>query len=85
MRTQEWTVSIHLDEDVDTTHARAVLHSTSGVTVHADGTARRNPIDAPIPEIGEELATARALEHLAGRLNDIAARDIRELTHPVGP
>jgi hypothetical protein len=84
MRTQEWTVTINLDEDVDTTHARAVLRSTNGVTVHADGTARRNPADAPIPEIGEELAAARALEHLAERLGGIAEKDIRDLTHPVG-
>ena len=84
MRTQEWTVTIHLDEDVDRTHARAVLHSANGVTVAADGSARRNPTDAPIPEIGEELATARALEHLSERLEDIAEWDIRNLTHPAG-
>ena len=41
MRTQEWTVTIHLDEDVDRTHARAVLHSANGVTVAAKtGTAQ---------------------------------------------
>ena len=83
MRTHEWTVTIHLDEDVDTTHARAVLHSTNGVTVHSSGTARRNPGDAPIPEIGEELAAARALGHLAERLSDVAEKDIQNLTHPI--
>lgn len=84
MRTQEWTVTINLDEDVDVTHARATLRSRDGVSVHADGTARRNPADAPIPEIGEELAAARALDHLAARLTDIASKDIQDLTHPVG-
>jgi hypothetical protein len=84
MRTQEWTVIIDLDEDLNVTHARATLRGADGVTVHADGSARRNPADAPIPEIGEELAAARALDHLAARLTDIAAKDIQDLTHPVG-
>jgi hypothetical protein len=83
MRTQEWTVDIHLDEDDDATHAHAVLHSRDGVAVHSDGEARRNPGDAVIPEIGEELATARALTSLAGKLMDVANKDIQDLTHPI--
>jgi hypothetical protein len=83
MRVQEWTVDIQLDEDDTSTHARAVLHGRDGVTVQSDGTARRNPVDAPIPEIGEELATARALSALAHQLMDVAAEDISNLAHPI--
>ena len=83
MRTQEWNVAIHLDEDEDNTHAHAVLHSRDGVTVQADGSARRKSTDAQVPEIGEELATARALNALADRLMGIAEKDIQDLAHPV--
>lgn len=83
MRTQELSVEIHIDEDDDRTHARAVLHGQDGMDVLAEGSARRNPADAPIPEIGEELATARALNALAARLMDNAAKDIENLTHPI--
>jgi hypothetical protein len=32
------------------------------------GKARRNPIDPPLPVIGEELAIARALQDLTGQV-----------------
>lgn len=84
MKTQEWTVSITLDEDVDTTHAHAVLTRNDGGTIRAEGTAHRNPVDAPVPEIGEELAAARALAHLADSLTDVVDRDLQTLSHPAG-
>ena len=83
MHTQDWSVRIILDEDDDHTHARAVLSSRDGVTLHSDGSSRRNPGDAPIPEIGEELATARALYALADQLMDVANKDVETLSHPV--
>lgn len=83
MRTQEWTVEIHLDEDDDTTHARAVLHSRDGRTLSARGSARRNPHDAVVPEIGEELAAARALVLLGDQLLEVAERDVENLAHPI--
>ncbi|WP_374214967.1 dsRBD fold-containing protein [Streptomyces longispororuber] len=49
------------------------------------GTARRNPIDRPVPEIGDELAASRALEDLALRFHDVASSDIVELTGPAEP
>jgi len=84
MSTQEWTVSIRLDEDLDTTHARAVLRTPGGTTLGAEGTAHRNPVDASVPEIGEELAAARALAHLADRLTDVVDKDLQSLTRPLG-
>ena len=49
--------------------------------VAASGTARLNPTDADVPEIGDELAVARALSALAHRLVDAAATDIETVTH----
>jgi hypothetical protein len=83
MRTQEWTVEIHLDEDDDTTHAKAVLRSRDGRLLSARGTARRNPDDAPVPEIGEEIAAARALMVLGDQLMDVAEKDVENLSHPI--
>ena len=82
MHTVDWSVRISIEEDDDSTHARAVLTSRDGVTLHADGRARRNPVDAPVPEIGDELAAARALYGLADALMDAAGRDVENLTHP---
>jgi len=84
MQTQDWTVEIHLDEENATTHAHAVLRGREGSTLQADGTARRNPSDASVPEIGEELAAARALQLLADRLREITQKDIENLSHPLG-
>lgn len=83
---KDWTVRIHITEDGDDTRAEAVL-TTEDATEDASpvtgrGVAHRNPIDRPIPEIGDELAASRALEDLAIRLHDIASDDIVELAGP---
>ncbi|MFJ8932887.1 MULTISPECIES: DUF1876 domain-containing protein [unclassified Streptomyces] len=86
MAAKEWTVRIHITEEGDETRARADLVAPgSSMTVTGRGSARRNPIDRPVPEIGDELAVGRALEDLALRLHDVAVDDIVELTGPVGP
>jgi len=79
MHTSEWTVHLYFEEDDDNTHAKAVLHTRQGESMHADGKARRHPADLPVPEIGEELAAARALHALAHRLTDAALGDIADL------
>ena len=83
MHTQDWLVRIAIDEDDDHTHALAVLTSRDGVSLHGDGNADRRPGEAPIPEIGEELAAARALYSLADQLMDAAAHDVDNLSHPI--
>ena len=83
MHTQNWSVRIMIDEDDDHTHARAVLASRDGVRLHGDGNADRRPGDATIPEIGEELAAARALYSLADQLMDVAVHDVENLSHPI--
>ena len=83
MEAKKWTVQIYLTEDGDDTHARAVLATRDTSTLTGRGVARRNPIDRPIPEIGDELAASRALEDLAVRLHDVAADDIVDMAGPV--
>lgn len=87
MQDKNWTVQIRITEDGDDTRAEAVLTTDDTaqdmVAVTGRGVAHRNPIDRPIPEIGDELAASRALEDLAIRLHDIASDDIVQLTGPV--
>ncbi|MFR0354716.1 DUF1876 domain-containing protein [Streptomyces sediminimaris] len=83
MEAKQWTVQIYLTENDDETHARAVLTTRDTSTVTGKGVSRRNPIDRPIPEIGDELAVSRALEDLAVRLHDVAADDIVQLAGPL--
>ncbi|WNM32101.1 DUF1876 domain-containing protein [Streptomyces sp. Li-HN-5-11] len=83
MEAKHWSVQIYISEDGDETHARAVLTTRDASTVTGRGVARRNPIDRPVPEIGDELAASRALEDLAVRLHDVAADDIVDMSGPL--
>jgi len=83
MHTTEWEIRLYLAEDDDHTHAKATLRTRDGESLHAEGSARRNPADALVPEIGEELAVARALHALAARLTDAAVADIAGMTQRV--
>ncbi|MFC5241864.1 DUF1876 domain-containing protein [Streptomyces atrovirens] len=74
--TLEWKARVYLFEEERTTKARAVIDTgTTVLTGH--GTARRNPADADVPEIGDELAAGRAVQDLGRQLLDIAERDVR--------
>ncbi|HEX2370168.1 MAG TPA: dsRBD fold-containing protein [Acidimicrobiia bacterium] len=61
------TLHLHLAEDETETMAHAVLN-LRGDHFESVGKARRNPIDPPLPVIGEELAIARALQDLTGQV-----------------
>jgi hypothetical protein len=79
---RRWSVDIYIDEDGDGhTYAEARLHSGAGTMLVGVGRARLNPADRDIPEIGDELATARALNDLGHRLLLAAVGDIEALTH----
>jgi hypothetical protein len=73
-----WTVDISLTEDGDVTRAVAILRTDDGREFRGDGVARRNPADIPSPQIGDELATARAMSELTHKLLETVARDIEE-------
>jgi hypothetical protein len=83
-----WSVQIELRGDERETLAEARLVTGEAVDLEDEagvlcgvGRARRNPRDESVPQIGEELAAARALSDLAHRLLDAAAHDIERHTH----
>lgn len=79
--TKRWTVEIFIDEHDGSTRAEARLQTADATHLVGTGTARRNPRDVEVPEIGDELAASRALSELAHRLLDAAAEDIEGITH----
>ncbi|BBZ12744.1 DUF1876 domain-containing protein [Mycobacterium branderi] len=79
-QTKHWAVEISIDEHRKRTRARARLH-WRGRQLTGLGIARVNPSDRNIPEIGDELAVARALSNLADELFAAAAYDIHTATH----
>jgi hypothetical protein len=82
MRTlSRWTVEVFVGEDDGRTYAEAALHDDLGNHVLGTGRARLNPGDADVPEIGDEIAVARALLDLGRRLLGIASSDIESVTH----
>ncbi|WP_421741617.1 dsRBD fold-containing protein [Cellulomonas sp.] len=85
--TRTWKVRIDLFEtddlrgDGDVTTAHAELTTSSGTRLQGRGRARRAPQDPDVPEIGDELAAARALRDLADRLLRATSEDISALEH----
>lgn len=79
--TDAWTVDIFIAERAGRTHAEARLHTGNRTHLVGTGSARLNPTDRDVPEIGEELAAARALSELAHLLLGAAADDIEGVTH----
>lgn len=85
--THTWKVSVDLFSSSDVgsdehlTAAHAVLTTSAGNRLEGFGRARLNPTDRDVPEIGEELAAARALRDLADRLLRATSDDISEVEH----
>jgi hypothetical protein len=75
----QWTVRISLFEGDDTT-ARAVLVADPLEGIRATGVSHRRAQDPPQPRIGDEVAVARALRHLADQLLEQATSDIESST-----
>ncbi|MGZ4444446.1 MAG: DUF1876 domain-containing protein [Nocardioidaceae bacterium] len=78
---KNWHVDILVGEREGGTHAEARLMPGESVTMKGSGQAHLNPTDSDVPEIGDELAVARALSDLAHKLLQAAADDIAGLTH----
>lgn len=66
---------IGLVEDGTRTRAE-VTFEIAGKRFEGVGVARRSPEDPSVPEVGEELATARAFSELAHQLLDAATTRI---------
>lgn len=79
-RVHDWQVRVSIFSSDDESEAHAVLVSDAPTHLTARGHSRRSPGDYPTPEIGDEVAVARALHRLADLLLDTAAGDIEQLT-----
>ena len=75
-----WWVEVFLGETDGHSHATAHLHTHDRTTLTATGSARLHPGERDVPEIGYELAAARALANLAHELVAGAADDIAGVT-----
>lgn len=75
-------VEIFVGEDEGRTYAEARLldDDDAGDRLVGVGRAKLNPEDRDIPEIGDELAVARALSDLGHRMLVVAAGDIQRAT-----
>ncbi|WP_433220780.1 DUF1876 domain-containing protein [Dactylosporangium sp. CS-047395] len=77
---KRWTIDIVIDEESGNTAAEARLRMEDDSLLVGTGCARLNPADLDIPEIGDELAAARALNDLGHRLLLTTAADIEAVT-----
>lgn len=73
---KHWAVDVYIGEHDDSTYAEARLHTDADTHLAGTGEARLHPADYNIPEIGDELAVARALSDLGHRLLATAADDL---------
>jgi hypothetical protein len=79
-RTRNWTVGIEIGEHDGHTRAVARLDGKDGDRMIGVGFARLSPADADVPEIGDEIAAARALTDLGRRLLRTATEDVEQAT-----
>lgn len=80
MHVKTWQVTIFIDEEADETRTRAELTTEANVLT-GHGVARRRASESDVPEIGDELSTARALADLAHQLLEATAVDLDSVTH----
>jgi hypothetical protein len=77
---KDWQVRISVFGSDDDAEATVVLLADSPKHLQARGQSHRSDHDRTVPEIGEEVAVARALRRLADQLLDTAADDIEQVT-----
>jgi Domain of unknown function (DUF1876)/Domain of unknown function (DUF1918) len=75
-----WRVQVSVVETGDNTRATALLISDQPGDFRAHGDSHRSPADEPKGAIGDEVAVARALRHLADSLLAQAESDIEAAT-----
>jgi hypothetical protein len=84
--TRRWDVQIFIDEHDDgSTRAEARLRTGGNMSMVGVGFARQNPHDTAVPEIGDELAVARALSNLGRTPVAGVGRGHRERHPRTGP
>ena len=76
-----WSVQIDLGEHDGMTRAVARLHTGDRTSLTGTELPRLDPAHPDVPEIGDELASARALSQLAHALLEAAAEDISGVLH----
>lgn len=74
-----WSVKIDIGEHDGRTRAIARLHTRDTERMSGVGFARLNPADHDVPEIGDEIAVARALADLGHHLLEAAAGDLEQV------
>ncbi len=75
-----WKLRFEVREDDD--HCDMVVHLEAGDrSLSGHGRSRRNPTDPKVPQVGEELAAARALQDLAHHLVQDAWSVIESFPH----
>lgn len=78
---KRWAVDVMVGEQDGRTYAEAELRDDIGNQLTGVGRATLHPGDPDVPEIGDEVAVARALADLGRRLLDTAANDIQSVTY----
>lgn len=77
---KRWMVSIDIDEHDGHTRALARLTTRDSNRITGVGLAKLDPSDRDVPEIGDEIAVARALADLGQHLLHTAAEDVEGVT-----
>ena len=77
---ETWTVSIDIGEHDGQTRAVARLRTRDTERITGVGFARLAPTDEDVPEIGAEIAAARALADLSRHLLGVATGDVEQVT-----
>jgi uncharacterized protein DUF1876 len=78
---ERWSVVLTVEEHEGQTRAEARLDLGDETHLLGHGTARRNPTDPDVLEIGEKIAAARALSDVAHMLLNSAAAQLEDVTH----
>lgn len=77
---RQWQIRVSIFEAGEDTTATVALLADSPEALTARGTTHRSRRDKDDPHIGDEIAVARALRHLADDLLNRAAHDIESST-----
>ncbi|MEU1299775.1 DUF1876 domain-containing protein [Streptomyces shenzhenensis] len=76
-----WRIELDIEQTDDESKATASIRLPDSTRLSSHGKSRRHPDDPVRTQVGEELATARALNGLAQRILRKAAHEIEQSTH----